>query len=286
MNMPEGIEIDEKSLRQYKDNQLVVITTGSQGEPMSSLARIARDNHKSIKVNRGDTIILSSRFIPGNEKAITTIINDLYRLGAEVVYEKVSDIHTSGHAYKEELKLILDVVKPGWFIPVHGEYRHLVKHVQLAASKAGISRDRCLLAENGDVISFHNGKAKISGKIRTGKILVDGKGGGEEDDLVLRERRKISREGIVLALLVVDKEAGRIVYGPDIVSRGFLFEDKIKSVEDDAKNIVFEVLSDISDFNHVDWDGLMGSEIKKRLKRFFCKAIERNPLILPIVISV
>jgi len=286
LNMPEGIEINENVLSQHKDNQIAIITTGSQGEPMSVLARIARNTHKSIKVNRGDTIILSSRFIPGNEKAITAIINRLYRLGAEVVYEKVSDIHTSGHAYKEELKLMLNLVKPSWFVPVHGEYRHLVKHAQMAVSQVGISHDRCLLAENGDVISFQDGKARISGKIRTGRILVDGKGGGDEDDLVLRDRRKISREGIVIVLLVVDKEAGRIVYGPDIVSRGFLFDDKVKSIEEDAKGIVFEVLEETSDLAQVDWEGFLVPEIKKRLKRFFYKVIERNPLILPMVIPV
>jgi ribonuclease J len=286
LNMPEGIEINENVLSQHKDNQIAIITTGSQGEPMSVLARIARNTHKSIKVNRGDTIILSSRFIPGNEKAITAIINRLYRLGAEVVYEKVSDIHTSGHAYKEELKLMLNLVKPCWFVPVHGEYRHLVKHAQMAVSQVGISQDRCLLAENGDIISFKDGKARISGKIRTGRILVDGKGGGDEDDLVLRDRRKISREGIVIVLLVVDKEAGRVVYGPDIVSRGFLFDDKVKSIEEDAKGIVFEVLEEASDLAQVDWEGFLVPEIKKRLKRFFYKVIERNPLILPMVIPV
>jgi ribonuclease J len=156
----------------------------------------------------------------------------------------------------------------------------------MAVSQVGISQDRCLLAENGDIISFKDGKARISGKIRTGRILVDGKGGGDEDDLVLRDRRKISREGIVIVLLVVDKEAGRVVYGPDIVSRGFLFDDKVKSIEEDAKGIVFEVLEEASDLAQVDWEGFLVPEIKKRLKRFFYKVIERNPLILPMVIPV
>ncbi|MBN1850345.1 MAG: ribonuclease J [Deltaproteobacteria bacterium] len=282
--MPPDIEVSEKAIMHVPDDQIAIITTGSQGEPMSSLTRMAQDSHKSIKIKKGDTIILSSRFIPGNEKAITTIINSLYRMGAEVIYEKVSDIHTSGHAYREELKLMLNLVKPKYFIPIHGEYRHLVKHLQIA-QQTGIPKERLLLAENGDTICFQGRQADMGEKIQTGRILVDGKGVGDVGELVLRDRRKLSGDGVVIALLAVDEQTGEVIYGPDILSRGFLFEDLKGFILEDAKHVVMEVLGEIENPAHIDWNEV-APDIKKRLKRFFFKVIERSPLILPIIIPV
>ena len=284
IHLPQDVETNEGTIDQLPDNKIAIITTGSQGEPMSSLSRMAQDRHKSIKIKKGDTIILSSRFIPGNEKAITTLINNLYRMGAEVVYEKVSDIHSSGHAYKEELKLMLNLVKPKYFIPIHGEYRHLVKHIQLAM-ETGIPSDRLLLVEDGASLCFENGEAKIGDRIQTGRILVDGKGVGDVGELVLRDRRRLSGDGVVIALLAVDEQTGDIIYGPDIISRGFVFEDQGEFILEEAKRIILEVIGEIESPSHIDWTEI-GPDIKRRLKRFFYKIIERRPLILPIIIPV
>jgi ribonuclease J len=284
IDLPEDIEVGERAIRLLPDNQVTIITTGSQGEPMSSLTRMAQNRHKDIAIKNGDTVILSSRFIPGHEKAITSIINSLYRLGAEVIYEKVSAIHSSGHAYKEELKLMLNLVKPKYFIPIHGEYRHLVKHAQLAES-TGISRKNCLIAEDGDTIIFEHGEALIGDKVHAGRVLVDGKGVGDVGELVLRDRRKLSGDGVVIALLAVDEHTGELAYGPEIISRGFVFEDQSGAILEEAKSVVMEVLDEIESPAHIDWTEV-SPDIKRKLKRFFFKVIERSPLILPIIIPV
>jgi ribonuclease J len=284
ITLPEDLEITERAIKLLPDDQVAVITTGSQGEPMSALTRMAQNTHKDIKIKKGDTVILSSRFIPGNEKAISSIINSLYRMGAEVIYEKVSAIHSSGHAYKEELKLMLNLVRPRYFIPVHGEYRHLVKHMQLAW-ETGVGRENCLIAENGDTIAFEGGVATMGEKVQSGRVLVDGKGVGDIGELVLRDRRKLSGDGVVIALLAVNEQTGGLVYGPEIISRGFVFEDQSGALLEDAKAIVLEVLSEIESPAHIDWTEV-APDIKRRLKRFFYKIIERNPLILPIIIPV
>ncbi len=284
IRISEESEIQEPTVNLLPDSQVVIVTTGSQGEPMSSLTRMARDNHKGLKIKPGDTVILSSRFIPGNEKAITSIINNLYRLGAEVVYEKVSHIHSSGHAYKEELKLLLNIVKPKFFVPIHGEYRHLVKHIQLAM-ETGMQPDCLRLVENGIPICFEKGMIDFGERIHTGRILVDGKGVGDVGEMVLRDRRRLSGDGVVLVLLAVDEKTGGILYGPEILSRGFVFEDQGWAILEDAKSVVLGVLDEFKKLDPLDWTDA-GADIKKRLKRFFYKIIERRPLILPIIIPV
>ena len=284
IHIPEDSEISERQIKQFPDQEVLIITTGSQGEPMSALTRMARGKHKGIEIKSGDTIILSSRFIPGNEKAITSVINRLYRLGADVVYEKVSDIHTSGHARREELKLMLSLVKPRYFVPIHGEYRHLVKHAQIA-SEMGMPDDRILIAEDGNVICFENLQMQLGEPVATGRILVDGKGVGDIGEIVLRDRRKLGGHGMVLILLIVDKEKGETIYGPEIVSRGFVFEDQGQFILEDAECIVLEVLDELERPSPVDCIKVE-SEIRRRLKRFFYKVIERNPLIIPVIIAV
>ncbi len=284
IQFPAEVEVSEGAVDQLPDDKVVMLTTGSQAEPMSSLTRIAQKRHKSIKIKKGDTIILSSRFIPGNERAITTVINNLYRMGAEVIYEKVSAIHSSGHAYQEELKLMLNLVKPRYFIPVHGEYRHLVKHISLAM-ETGIPEERLILAENGTTVCFQEGQARIGEAVKVGRILVDGKGVGDVDEMVLRDRRRLSGDGVVIVLLAVDAQTGEVIYGPDIVSRGFVFEDQGTTILEDAKCIVLEVLDNIEDRAHIDWSDI-GQDIKRGLKRFFSDLIERRPLILPIIMPV
>ena len=284
LTMPDGTEISENAIEQLPDDRITILTTGSQGEPMSALTRMAHDRHKGIRIRKKDRVILSSRFIPGNEKAIASIINNLYRLGADVVYEKVSDIHSSGHAYREELKLMLNLVKPRFFIPIHGEYRHLVKHAQLALDM-GIPNDRILLAENGDVAVIERNEVRLEDRVHAGRILVDGKGVGDIGELVLRDRRQLSGDGMVIALLAVDEQSGHIIYGPDIISRGFVFEDRGDFMLEEAKCVVLEVIDELEGSSPVDW-AEVGSHIKRRLRRFFYKVIERRPLILPIIIPV
>ncbi len=284
LHLSEDIEITENQIGQFPDSKVVVITTGSQGEPMSALTRMAQSRHKGIEIKSGDTIILSSRFIPGNEKAITSVINQLYRLGADVVYEKVSDIHTSGHAKREELKCMLSLVKPRYFVPIHGEYRHLVKHAQIAL-QMGMADDHVLISEDGDVICFENGKMHLEGSVTTGKILVDGKGVGDVGDIILKERRKLSRHGMVVILLVVDAETGETIYGPEIISRGFVFEEQGRFILEDAECIVLEVLDELERPSPINCTAVE-SEIGRRLKRFFYTVIERSPLITTVIIPV
>jgi ribonuclease J len=284
LHVPDEVIIEERNIRQLPDHEVVMITTGSQGEPLSSLSRMAQDRHKNIQIKQGDTVVLSSRFIPGNEKAITAIINSLYRMGAEVIYEKVSDIHTSGHAYREELKLLINIVHPEYFIPIHGEYRHLVNHIQVARD-LGLPEDRILLCENGDSICFDNGTGYIGDRVPTGRVLVDGKGVGDVGEVVLRDRRRLSGDGIVIVLLAVDEHTADVVYGPDIVSRGFIFEEQQTFILEDAKCIVLEVLDEIEKPAHLDWTEI-APDIKKRLKRFFYSILGRSPLILTIIMPV
>ena len=276
------LEITEKQMKSLPDNQVVVITTGSQGEPMSALSRMARDQHKGIKIHKGDTIILSSRFIPGNEKAITSVINKLYGLGADVIYENVSDIHTSGHARQAELKVMLSLVKPCYFIPIHGEYRHLVKHAKIALDM-GMNEDHVLIAQDGHVIGFDEGIGKIKDVTKTGRTFVDGKGVGDIEETVLRDRRKLRSHGMVVVQMVLDKQTGKILFGPEMISRGFVFEDQGKFILEDAQCIVLEVVDEIEKPFPVDGKRLE-AEIRRRLKRFFYNVIERSPLIIPTII--
>lgn len=284
IHIPEDSEISERQINQFPDQEILIITTGSQGEPMSALTRMAQGKHKGIEIKSGDTIILSSRFIPGNEKAITSVINRLYRLGADVVYEKVSDIHTSGHARREELKLMLSLVKPRYFVPIHGEYRHLVKHAQIA-SEMGMADDRILIAEDGDVICFENLQMQLEKPVPFGRILVDGKGVGDIGETVLRDRRKLGGHGMVVILLIVDENTGETIYGPEIISRGFVFDNQGQFILEDAECIVLEVLDELERPSPIDC-AKVEPEIRRRLKRFFYKVIERNPLIIPVIIAV
>jgi len=284
LNVPDNLLIDLKELPRIPKEQVCMITTGSQGEPMSALARIAMDDHKQIKLEAGDTVILSSRFIPGNEKTISDLINHLYRRGAEVFHENVSEVHVSGHASQEELKLILNLVRPAWFLPVHGEYRHLVKHAQLAA-KVGIPRERCIIMTNGDVVAFAAGEACIIDKVEHGRVFVDGKGIGDVGEIVLKDRKHLSEDGMVVVIIGIDQETGRIIYGPDIVSRGVVFEDESREFLEQARRVVMECLEQLSIEALGEWSEVK-QEVRTVLKRFFKKTIERRPVILPVILEM
>ncbi len=284
LRIPDELLIDLKEMPRLPKEEVCMITTGSQGEPMSALTRIAMDDHKQIKLERGDTVILSSRFIPGNEKTISDLINHLYRRGAEVFHEKVSEVHVSGHASQEELKLMLNLVRPRFFIPVHGEYRHLVKHAQLA-QKVGIAAERCILAVNGDVVLFSDGEGAIVDTADTGRVFVDGKGVGDVGDVVLKDRRHLSQDGMVVVIIGIDQTSGEIIYGPDIVSRGFVFEDESQEYLDEAKKVVLDTLALRNVEALADW-GEVKQEVRRVLRRFFNKTIERRPVILPLILEM
>lgn len=284
LDVPEGMEIDVKDVDLYPPETIVMLTTGSQGEPMSALARIAAGSHRHIKIEKNDTVILSSKMIPGNEKAISNIINSLYRLGANVVYERTSHVHVSGHAYQEELKMMIRLTQPKYFIPIHGEYRHLVHHARLAHS-VGIPKDRIILIENGQVVAFDKGKGHIIGKVPTGRVLVDGKGVGDVGRSVLKERQMLSEDGLVVVTIVFDEETGIIMYGPEIVSRGFVFWTATGHLLDDAQCVILEVIEEVGldAPNRID---VVRSKIQKALRQYFNFTIKRRPIIVPVIMEL
>ena len=276
--------MDLKELNNLPPEQVCIISTGSQGEPMSALTRIAMDDHKQIKLERGDTVILSSRVIPGNERTISELINHLYRRGAEVFHEKVSEVHVSGHASQEELMLMLNTVRPRFFIPIHGEYRHLVKHIQLAR-RVGIPEERCILATDGDMVSFFADTAAIVEKIESGRVFVDGKGVGDVGNVVLKDRKHLSEDGMVVVIIGINHSSGVLIYGPDIVSRGFVFEDESQDYLETSRAVVLEALNELNDEMRCDYEEVKQT-VRQTLRRFFKKSIERRPVILPVIMEM
>ena len=284
INISEGVEIDVEQVSDIPDDRIVIITTGSQGEPMAALARMATGTHKHIKIKQEDTVILSSKFIPGNEKAIAKIINDLYRRGADVIYEKISEIHVSGHAFREELKLMISLVKPKFFIPIHGEYRHLTLHARLA-EQVGIPKENILLAENGQIIGFDSDGGKIVDSVFTGRVLIDGKGIGDVGRSVLKERRNLSEDGLVIVNMAFDEETGIVVYGPEIVSRGFVFETETGHLLEDAKCVILEIVEEVG-ADTPDRVNEIRIKIQRALRKYFSFTIRRRPVILPFLLEV
>lgn len=284
LHVPRDMEIVMGQVKDFPDHEVLIITTGSQGEPMSVLNRMATGTHKHITIKDGDTVILSSKFIPGNERAIAKTINRLYRRGAEVIYEKVSDVHVSGHAFQEELKLMINLTRPRCFIPIHGELRHLVRHARLAED-VGIPRQRILLAENGQVVVLDETGGRIEGSVHAGRVLVDGKGVGDVGKSILRQRRNLSMEGLVIVSVVVDGKDGMVVHGPDIVSHGFVFEDNKSDILQNAKRIIQEIL----ERHGPDEQGrieTIKAATKKALRQYFNLVIQRKPVIFPIIVEV
>ena len=271
-------------MRELPPEEVLILTTGSQGEPLSALMRIALGDHKQITLEAGDTVILSSKFIPGNEKAISGLINNLYRCGAEVIYEKTSEIHVSGHASQEELKLLHSLVKPQYFVPVHGEYRHLVKHRQLACAM-GLAQDHTLVLNNGQCLEVGPTEFKINGSFDNGRVFVDGKGIGDVGFMELRDRRHLANHGLVILVLAINQKTGAIVQGPDIFTRGFVLEDQQEngSLIDDARQAICDLLSEHSPGMIGDWEELR-VEARKVLRRLFNRQVARRPLILPLIL--
>ncbi|OGQ60800.1 MAG: ribonuclease J [Deltaproteobacteria bacterium RIFCSPLOWO2_02_FULL_53_8] len=284
LKVADDLIVEMKDLDTMPPQSVMLLTTGSQGEPMSALTRMAMDNHKYLKVRGGDTVILSSKFIPGHEKAISTMINHLYRRGADVIYEKVSEVHVSGHASQEELKLMLNMTRPKFFMPVHGEYRHLVMHKRLAA-KVGIPADNIILAEDGDVVELTQEAAGVTGRIDSGRVFVDGKGVGDVGAMVLKDRSHLSQDGMVLVVMAINSTTGGLVYGPEVVTRGLVFEQENVELIDEARRIVIETLDAIN--TEAKTEQLeVKEEIRRALKKFFNKKLERRPMILPVIIEI
>jgi len=284
LKMPPDTWLKIDALKNLPDDQVVLITTGSQGEPMSALTLMAANEHKHFQIRKGDTIVLSSKMIPGNERAITRIINHLFKHGAEVFYEKVSEVHVSGHASKEELKLLLNLVRPKFFIPVHGEYRHLVHHAKLA-QKVNIPEENIFILEDGEVMEFSAGSARRAGRVPASRVLIDGKVPGGVDTVVLRDRMKLAHDGVVIVILAIEQATGRVVSGPDIVSRGFLFEDASQELLAEVKDVVLDTLQVMIPEAKGDWS-LVSARVRSALKKFINKRLERRPMILPVIMEV
>lgn len=284
LKIPPDTWVKMENLRDLPDDKVVIITTGSQGEPMSVLSRIAIDEHKQIKIKEGDTVILSAKVIPGNERSIGRIINHLMRRGADVKYEKVSDIHVSGHASKEELKLMINLVKPKYFMPIHGEYRHLKYHYRLA-EKSGIPRENIFMLENGMVLEINDSGAYTREKVNSGRIFIDGRDVGGVEDIVLRDRRRLAHDGIVIILVGIEKTTKKIVSGPEIISRGFVFEDVSQDIINEVRDLMSGTLKDLEDDIIAD-TSLIQAKMRSTLKKYLRNTMDRRPMIMPIIMEV
>lgn len=284
LKIPRDTWLKLDALPRLKDNEVVIITTGSQGEPMSVLSRIATGEHKQIQIRDGDTVILSAKMIPGNERSIGRIINHLFRRGANVIYEKVSEIHVSGHASKEELKLMLNMVHPKYFVPVHGEYRFLVSHSRLAR-KQGIPRENVFILRNGEVLEITEEGASVNGSVQSGRVFIDGKGIGDVEEMVLRDRRWLSQDGIVLILITIEKPSGDIVVGPDIVTRGFIYEESSQEILDEVRDLVASTIKELDPEVTAD-QSLLQARLRNVVKKYFRNTMDRRPMIMPIIIEV
>lgn len=281
MKIPENTLITIDELSDYEDHEVVLLVTGSQGEPLAALSRMSTGEHRQLSIQEGDLVLLSSRFIPGNVRAITKVINRLYKLGAEVLYERVQGIHASGHAHGEELRIMFETVKPKYFIPVHGEYRHLVKHKRLALD-CGVQDENAIVIENGQPLTFTEQGVEYEAPVSADKILVDGKGVGDVGQSVLKERQLLAGEGMVIVLLVVDENTGEISVGPEIVSKGFVFEQRYAHLLEDAKCIVLDVHENIPPGSTKK----LKERIRSALRRFFRRVLDRDPVVVPLVISI
>jgi ribonuclease J len=284
LSIPDGTLIRFDDINDYPDDKLVIITTGSQGEPMSVLSRIATNEHKVLKIKEGDTVILSAKVIPGNERSIGKIINHLMRRGADVIYEKVSEIHVSGHASKEELKLMMNLIRPRYFMPIHGEYRHLRYHAKLA-EKSGINRENIFILEDGEVLEIDHEGAKKAGRVDSGKLFVDGKDLGGVEDMVLRDRRVLAEDGIVIVLISIERLTKRIISGPELITRGFILEEASGDLLNGAREALTNTLQDLEEDIMGDI-GLVQARLRSTIKKYIRSKIDRKPIIMPIVIEV
>lgn len=284
LDIPKGVVIDIDLLSRYPKEQVVLLTTGSQGEPMSALSRMAYSDHRKVEVGPGDFIIISANPIPGNEKMVGSVINELMKHGCTVVYESMYEVHVSGHACQEELKIMQSLVKPKYFIPVHGERKHLLRHSEVA-EKMGIDRSRIFIGDIGDQIEINRDHIKHIGKVPAGRVLVDGLGIGDVGNIVLRDRKHLAQDGLIVVVCTIDFSSGQIVSGPDIVSRGFVYVRESEPLMDSAKKMVTRILANCQENGIKEW-GVLKSRIKDELSRLFYDQTKRSPMILPIIMEI
>ena len=281
MKIPEGVLINLDSIGKYRPNQIVIITTGSQGEPMSALTRMAFSDHRKVEITKNDLIVLSATPIPGNEKSVSNVINELFKIGASVIYKSLMDVHVSGHACQEELKMILALTKPKYFIPVHGEHRHLVLHKELAAGM-GIPEKNIFVLSNGSVLEIGSDGAKTAGTVQAGKILVDGLGVGDVGNIVLRDRKHLSQDGLIIVVVTISHEDGEMVSRPDVISRGFVYVREAEGLIDGVKETAVRTVGECLARRNTDWSA-MKSGLKSAVARYIYEQTKRNPMILPII---
>lgn len=284
LKLNEDSIIDIRDLDRYPDNEIVVVTTGSQGEPMSGLSRMASGEHKNVAIQLGDMVVFSSTPIPGNEKSVTRIINLLYEKGADVIYDALADVHVSGHACQEELKLMHALTKPSFFIPLHGEYSHLRKHAELA-EQLGLSKNNIFIMKTGDVLDLQPTGGKMLKPVPSGNVLIDGLGIGDVGNIVLRDRKHLAEDGLMVVVIALNKESGQVVSGPDIISRGFVYVRESEELMNGARDKINEILKKCLANNVRDWSGLKSS-IRDGLKEHLYVSTKRSPMILPIIIEV
>ena len=281
LHIPENTLIDIEQLKDYPDEQTVLITTGSQGESMAALSRMAANLHKKVTIKPGDTIIFSSNPIPGNEKAVSNVINELFMKGAEVIFQ---DAHVSGHACREEIKLIYSLVKPKYAIPVHGEYKHLKAQASIAR-ELGYNKENIFILSSGNVLELDENEAKVTGQVPVGDILVDGLGVGDVGNIVLRDRQHLAEDGIIIVVMTLESGSGQVLAGPNIVSRGFVYVRGAESLMDEAKQVLEDVMDYCMDRNITDWSKIK-TEVKEELSEFVWKKTKRRPMIMPIIMEV
>ncbi len=284
LNVPEGILISLDMINKYTDEQVVLITTGSQGEPMSALTRMAFSDHRKVSIGPNDYVIISATPIPGNEKTVGRVVNELLKLGSEVVYEKMYDVHVSGHACREELKLIFSVVKPKYFIPVHGEQKHLLKNAELAVSM-GMPEKNIVVADNGTQVELCDSYIKVVDKVPAGRIFVDGSGVGDVGSVVLRDRRHLAKDGIIIVVMTLDGATGELLSGPEVVSRGFVFVKEAEELLEETKDIAYDAIMKCRNKKNNDWGAIKG-KVRDDVSRFLYEKTKRSPMILPIITEI
>ena len=284
LNVPEGIVIDINMINRYPADKLVIITTGSQGEPMSALTRMAFSDHRKVEIHPNDYVIISATPIPGNEKTVSRVVNELMKLGADVVYEKMYEVHVSGHACQEELKMIMGIVKPKYFIPVHGELKHLRKHAGLALSM-GIPKENILIADNGRVAEISKKVLRCTSTVPAGRVFVDGYGVGDVGSVVLRDRKHLAQDGLVIVAVCIDRESGMIVSGPDVVTRGFVYVKESEELINAAREVAVEAIEAQTDGGYFDWNSIKAS-IRDEISHLMYERTKRSPMILPVIMEV
>ncbi|MCI8486586.1 MAG: RNase J family beta-CASP ribonuclease [Clostridia bacterium] len=284
IKVPENVFIDIDMIKNYTDDQLVILTTGSQGEAMSALTRMASGDHRKVVITPNDKIIISATPIPGNEKLVSKVIDDLMKIGAEVVYSSLEAIHVSGHACQEEQKLIFSLVRPKYFIPIHGEYRQLIAHSE-TAKKMGIPSENIFMMKNGRVLELNEDEAKLTTSVPCGKVLVDGLGVGDVGNIVLRDRQHLSQDGLIIIVMTMDSGSGEIVSGPDVISRGFVYVRESENLMDDVKRVIREEVQKCEERRITDWSTIK-STLKDNLRDYIFQKTKRNPMILPILMEV